>query len=61
MPGPDPRKARLMQGPKAGRPKAERPMTREEQKEANKNKKKIAKKTKTPMENAIKKNKKKII
>ena len=34
MPGPDPRKARLMQTPKAGRP-----MTREEQKEANKNKK----------------------
>ena len=34
MPGPDPRKARLMQTPKVGRP-----MTREEQKEANKNKK----------------------
>ena len=34
MPGPDPRKARLMQTPKAGRP-----MTMEEQKEANKNKK----------------------
>ncbi len=34
MPGPDPRKARLMQTPKAGRP-----MTREEKKEANKNKK----------------------
>ena len=34
MAGPDPRKARLMQTPKAGRP-----MTREEQKEANKNKK----------------------
>ena len=34
MPGPDPRKARLMQTPEAGRP-----MTREEQKEANKNKK----------------------
>ena len=34
MPGPDPRKARLMQTPKAGRP-----MTREEQKEKNKNKK----------------------
>ena len=37
MPGPDPRKARLMQTPKAGKP-----MTREEQKEANKKLKDVA-------------------